>query len=131
MGIVKGKDTITWEEWCDSPAVGKFTRWNRRHVLMLWAKANGVETPTILLDKIFLDGDGAPTPYSTANRLFASLRDQEVKHSTIEQSRSMLGGEGKKGYGEGFFLAVLGEENFSVRRFEKLCAIGTGEGEEA
>ena len=131
MGLVKGEDTITWQEWCDSPAVGKFTRYNRRHVLMLWAKANGAETPQQVLDRIFLDGENAPTPYSTANKLFILLRDMEVKNATIEQYRSMLGGEGKKGYGGGFFISVLGEENFSTKKFERLCPIGTGEGEEA
>src|SRR5437773_767743 len=111
-------DVISWQSWASSPAVGPDSQYRRKHVLELWAKANGKDSPQGLLDAIILD---QTTPYETTNRFLNYLRDLELRPSTITIYRSMLGGVGDAKKGAGFFLSVIGEENFSVAKFNRLC----------
>jgi len=121
------RESVSWQAWADSSAVGKDTRARRKNVLSLWAKANGCDSPQQVLDQIILD---KATPYETVNKFLNYLRDEEEdgeeKYSpaTMYQYRSMLGGEGDSHYGAGFFLSVLGDENFSTRKFNQLCPSG-------
>src|SRR2546425_3799704 len=119
-------DAISWVDWVESPAISKGTRYTRKHLVALWARANSpdpqnVLSPDQVLAKIYLE---ETTPYATANSLFRYLRERHQKHSTIREYHSMLGGEGKRGYGGSFFVDVLGEKNFSPKKYEKLCPIG-------
>lgn len=84
------KNTITWQDWAGSPAVGKSAQYRRKHVLELWAKANGKDSPQGVLDDIFLD---KVTPYGTVNKLLNQLREQGIEPGTISLYRSMFGGE--------------------------------------
>ncbi len=113
------KDALTWQEWVDSTNSS-----TRKLVLKEWAEANGAKSPQELLDRIFLDGEGAPTPYSTALKFLNKLREEGRAIGTIALYRSILGGEGKKGHGSGFFLSVFGEENYSVKKFDRLVPLG-------
>lgn len=119
--MTPSKNTITWQDWAKSPAVGQSTQYRRKHVLDLWARANGHTSPQEVLDDIFLD---KVTPYSAANKFLNTLRDQEASPGTIALYRSVLGGEGDARSGAGFFLSVLGEENFSTRQFNQLVPAG-------
>lgn len=121
------RDVISWQSWVKSPAIGKETQARRKLVLGHWAKANGHDSPQGVIDDIILD---KVTPYDTINRFLNYLRDQEedgesrYAPSTIAMYRSMLGGEGDSKSGAGFFLSVLGDENFSVSKFNRLCPSG-------
>ena len=99
------RDTVTWQAWAESPAVGKETQNRRKHVLALWAKANGRDSPQGVIDDIVLD---RITPYVTMNRFLNSLRDEGLAPSTVSLYRSQLGGEGDARSGAGFFLSVIG-----------------------
>lgn len=65
--------------------MGKSAQYRRKHVLELWAKANGKASPTEVLDEIFLD---KVTPCDRARRFLDQLREKEVKCSLPFQTRS-------------------------------------------
>ncbi len=119
--MTPSKDTISWQDWAESPAIAQSTQVRRKRVLRDWAETNGKDSPQALLDDIFLD---KMTPYSTANKFLNQLREEGFAPGTIALCRSILGGEGDATSGAGFFLSVLGEENFSVRKFNQLVPAG-------
>jgi len=59
-------DTISWQEFVDDPSISPNTRRIRKIVIGQLAKANGFESPTLLLDKIRLDKD---KPNTDPNKL--------------------------------------------------------------
>lgn len=81
----RARDTINWQSWVADSAVGKSAQYRRRHVLELWAKANGKASPTEALDQIFLD---KVTPYDTVRRFLDQLREKEFKPGTVQPAVS-------------------------------------------
>ena len=125
-------DTISWQEFVDDPAVAPNTRRIRKMVIDRLAKANGFESPTLLLDKIRIDKDKPNTdpdkltPYRAARKYVFGLiaPEQEngngngtkkLKIGSITLYRSVL---------PTFFKSVLGEQNFSDDTFNRLVKIG-------
>ena len=125
-------DTISWQEFVDDPSVAPNTRRIRKMVIDRLAKANGFESPTLLLDKIRIDKDKPNTdpekltPYRAARKYVFGLiaPEQEngngngtkkLKIGSITLYRSVL---------PTFFKSVLGEQNFSDDTFNRLVKIG-------
>src|SRR5438552_14173095 len=121
-----------WPEFVDDPAVAMNTRRMRKHVIGQLAKANGFESPTLLLDKIRLDKDKPNsdpdklTPYRAARKYVFGLiaPEQEngngngtkkLKIGSITLYRSVL---------PTFFKSVLGEQNFNDDTSNGLVKIG-------
>ncbi|SRR6266480_82081 len=125
-------DIISWQEFVGDPTVAPNTRRIRAMVVERLAKANGFESPTLLLDKIRLDKDKPTanpdklTPYRAARKYVFGLiaPEQEngngngtkkLKIGSITLYRSVL---------PTFFKSVLGEQNFSDDTFNRLVKIG-------
>src|SRR5213592_241275 len=125
-------DTISWQEFVDDPSVAPNTRRIRKMVIDRLAKANGFESPTLLLDKIRIDKDKPNTdpekltPYRAARKYVFGLiaPEQEngngngtkkLKIGSITLYRSVL---------PTFFKSVLGEQSFSDDTFNRLVKIG-------
>jgi len=79
-------DIISWQEFVDDPSVSLNTRRIRKMVIRQLAKANGFESPTLLLDKIRLDKDKSNTdpdkvtPYRASRKyIFGSLAPEQEK----------------------------------------------------
>jgi site-specific recombinase XerD len=130
---MKGEDdTISWQEFVDDPTIAVNTRCIRKMVIGALAKANGFESPTLLLDKIRLDkdkpntDDGKLTPYRASRKYVFGLiaPEQEngngngtkrLKSNSVKLYRSVL---------PTFFKSVLGEQNFSNDTFDRMVKIG-------
>ncbi len=123
-------DTISWQEFVDDPAVAPNTRRIRKMVIDRLAKANGFESPTLLLDKIRLDKDKPNTdpdkltPYRAARKYIFGLiapeqengnGEKKLKIGSVTLYRSVL---------PTFFKSVLGEQNFSDDTFNRMVKIG-------
>ena len=73
------EDIISWQEFVDDPSVTLNTRRTRRMVIGQLAKANGFESPTLLLDRIRLDKDKPSadsdklTPYRASRKYIFGL----------------------------------------------------------
>src|SRR6266571_1821262 len=113
-------DVISWQEFVDDPTVAANTRRIRKMVVERLAKANGFDSPTLLMDKLRLDKDKLTsdpeklTPYRAARKYVFGLiaPEQEngngngtkkLKIGSITLYRSVL---------PTFFKSVLGEQNF-------------------
>src|SRR6266852_7546698 len=100
-------DVISWQEFVDDPSVSLNTRRIRKMVIGQLAKANGFESPTLLLDKIRLDrdkpntDDGKLTPYRASRKYVFGLiaPEQEngngngtkrLKSNSVKLYRSVL-----------------------------------------
>lgn len=108
----RSKDAITWNQWADDRSVIPKVRDTRKALLVELARTNGKESVDDLLNDIWLD---KITPYQVSLSYINGLRDRELKGGTIAQYRSML---------PGFFQSVLGEDNFSVKVFDRLVPKG-------
>ena len=123
-------DTISWQEFVDDPSVAPNTRRIRKMVIERLAKANGFESPTLLLDKIRLDKDKPNTdpekltPYRAARKYIFGLiapeqengnGEKKLKIGSVTLYRSVL---------PTFFKSVLGEQNFSDDTFNRMVKIG-------
>ena len=123
-------DTISWQEFVDDPSVASNTRRIRKMVIDRLAKANGFESPTLLLDKIRLDKDKPNTdpdkltPYRAARKYIFGLiapeqengnGEKKLKIGSVTLYRSVL---------PTFFKSVLGEQNFSDDTFNRMVKIG-------
>src|SRR5439155_23922910 len=79
-------DVISWQEFVDDHTVAVNTRRIRKHVIGQLAKANGFESPTLLLDKIRLDKDKPNsdpdklTPYRAARKYVFGLIAHEQEN---------------------------------------------------
>ncbi|HEV2119453.1 MAG TPA: tyrosine-type recombinase/integrase [Candidatus Bathyarchaeia archaeon] len=104
-------DTITVSDWLNDTSVGADARRNRKQVLRLYSTANG-KTVEEILEEITT---GRVSLYTTARRLVDSMRERELKPSTVFFYRSLL---------PGFFESVLGEENFKQKVFDRLVPAG-------
>jgi len=123
-------DTISWQEFVDDPSVAPNTRRIRKMVIDRLAKANGFESPTLLLDKIRIDKDKPNTdsekltPYRAARKYIFGLiapeqengnGEKKLKIGSVTLYRSVL---------PTFFKSVLGEQNFSDDTFNRMVKIG-------
>jgi site-specific recombinase XerD len=112
--VTPSKNTISWQEWIDDPSIGESAKYRRKHVLRLWATANGKAGPQEVIDDMLLD---RATPYSTARAFLNWLSEQKGKFKPISIAlfRSTL---------PGFFESVLGAENFSQSVYDRLVPAG-------
>jgi integrase len=125
-------DVISWQEFVDDPSVSLNTRRIRKMVIGQLAKANGFESPTLLLDKIRLDKDKPNTdpdkltPYRASRKYIFGLiapeqengnggNGKKLKIGSVSVYRSQL---------PSFFKSVLGEHNFSDDTFNRMVKIG-------
>ncbi len=121
-------DIISWQEFVDDPSVSPNTRRICKIVIGQLAKANGFESPTLLLDRIRLDKDKPNTdpdkltPYRAARKYVFGLiapehengnGDKRLKIDSVAVYRSQL---------PSFFKSVLGEHNFSDDTFNRMAA---------
>src|SRR5690349_2247453 len=108
----RSRDTITWQQWCNSQAIMPKVRYRRKFILNEWSKANGKNNPDELLADIWLD---KITPYQSALAYVDSLREKGLKPSSVALYRSML---------PEFFLSVLGKANFDREVYDRLVPMG-------
>ncbi len=121
---------ISWQEFVDDPTVAPNTRLIRKRVIAELAKANGFDSPTLLMDRLRLDRDKPNTdpdkltPYRAARKYIFGLiapqqengnGEKKLKIGSIALYRSVL---------PTFFISTLGEANFSKRTFDALVKIG-------
>jgi integrase len=124
------EDVISWTEFVSDPTVAANTRRIRALVIGNLAKANGFESPTLLLDRIRLDRDKPNTdpdkltPYRAARKYIFGLiapeqengnGEKKLKIGSVTLYRSVL---------PTFFKSVLGEQNFSDDTFNRPVKIG-------
>ncbi|SRR6266540_4248147 len=85
-------DTISWQEFVHDPSVAPNTRRIRKMVIDRLAKANGFESPTLLLDKIRIDKDKPNTdsekltPYRAARKYVFGLIAPEQENGWYSPS---------------------------------------------
>ena len=123
-------DTISWQEFVDDPAVAPNTRRIRKMVIDRLAKANGFESPTLLLDKIRLDKDKPNTdpdkltPYRAARKYIFGLIAPEQENGNGEKKLKIGSVTLYPSVLPTFFKSVLGEQNFSDDTFNRMVKIG-------
>ena len=125
-------DVISWQEFVDDPSVSLNTRRIRKMVIGQLAKANGFESPTLLLDRIRLDRDKPNTdpdkltPYRASRKYIFGLiapaqengnggNGKTLRIGSVSVYRSQL---------PSFFKSVLGENNFIDDTFARMVNIG-------
>src|SRR5260370_11612130 len=64
------RDVITWKDFIEDPSVTANTRTIRKKVVSDLAKSNGYESPSLLLDAIWID---QLTPYTAARKYIFGL----------------------------------------------------------
>jgi integrase len=121
---------ISWQEFVDDPTVAANTRLIRKRVISELAKANGFDSPTVLMDRLRLDKDKPNTDpdkltcYKAARKyVFGLIAPQQengngekrLKIGSVALYRSVL---------PTFFISTFGEANFSKRTFDTLVKIG-------
>jgi hypothetical protein len=123
-------DIISWQEFVDDPSVSLNTRRIRKMVIGRLAKANGFESPTLLLDKIRLDKDKANTdpdkltPYRASRKYIFGLIAPEQENGNGEKRLKIGSVAVYRSQLPSFFKSVLGEHNFSDDTFNRMVKIG-------
>ena len=125
-------DTISWQEFVDDPSVTPNTRRIRKMVIDRLAKANGFDSPTLLLDRIRLDKDkpntdpAKQTPYRASRKYIFGLIAPEQENGNGNGTKKLKIGSVRlyRSVLPTFFKSVLGEQNFSNDTFDRLVKIG-------
>jgi integrase len=123
-------DVISWQEFVDDPSVSVNTRRIRKMVIGQLAKANGFESPTLLLDKIRLDKDKPNTdpdkltPYRASRKYIFGLIAPEQENGNGEKRLRIGSVAAYRSQLPSFFKSVLGEHNFSDDTFNRMVKIG-------